>query len=93
MSKVSIADLKANLTRYLRKVRGGQTVTIFDRDTPIAQIVPCEVETPLEIRRATRKPSQLRLPRPPAKSTDSLSELLHDRASGSSRGGLDNLRR
>ena len=80
MSKVGIADLKANLSRHLRKVRGGRTLTVLDRETPIAQIVPYDAEAPLEVRRATRRPKDLRLPRAPASTTDSLSVLLQDRA-------------
>ena len=79
MSKVGIADLKANLSRHLRRVRGGRTITIVDRDTPVARIVPYDVETALEIRRATRKPGKLRLPAPLARTTDSLTLLLQDR--------------
>jgi antitoxin (DNA-binding transcriptional repressor) of toxin-antitoxin stability system len=81
MTKVRIADLKARLSAHLRKVRNGSTLTVFDRDTPIATIVPYEANIPLEIRRATRKPSQTRLPAPPAAPTDSLSVLLQDRSS------------
>jgi prevent-host-death family protein len=81
MSKVGIADLKANLSRHLRSVRGGRTITVVDRDTPVARIVPYGAETGLEIRRATRTPGELRLPPPPAKTTDSLALLLRDRAS------------
>ena len=81
MSKVGVADLKAHLSQHLRKVRRGQTVTVLDRDTPIARIVPYGLDAPLEIRRATRKPSSLRLPPRPAAATDSLSELLKDRTS------------
>jgi prevent-host-death family protein len=81
MSKVGIADLKAHLSRHLRRVRGGRTITVMDRDTPVARIVPYDAETPLEVRRATRKPSDLRLPRPTPSATDSLSVLLRDRAS------------
>ena len=80
MSKVGIADLKAHLSEHLRKVRGGRAVTILDRATPIAQIVPYETEAPLEIRRATREPHELRLPPPPSRPTDSLSLLLRDRS-------------
>ena len=81
MKTVGIADLKAHLSGHLRKVRGGRTLTVLDRDTPIAQIVPYESEAPLEVRSATRRPSDLRLPPPPAAPTDSLSVLLQDRAS------------
>jgi prevent-host-death family protein len=81
MSKVGIADLKAHLSQHLRRVRGGRTITVFDRDTPVAQIVPYDVATALEIRRATRRPGELRLPPPLAKATDSLTVLLQVRAS------------
>lgn len=80
MSKVGIADLKAHLSEHLRKVRGGRTLTVVDRNTPVAKIVPVESEPPLDVRRATRKPSELRIPRPPARPIDSLAVLLQDRA-------------
>ena len=81
MSKVGIADLKAHLSQHLRRVRGGRTITVVDRETPVAQIVPYDVAAALEIRRATRKPGELHLPAPLAKVTDSLTVLLQDRAS------------
>jgi len=80
MSKVGIADLKAHLSHHLRKVRTGRTITILDRDTPVAQIVPYDAKTPLEVRRAVRKPSDLRIPSPTSGPTDSLRALLQDRA-------------
>ena len=80
MRKVGIADLKAHLSEHLRKVRRGQTLTVLDRETPIARIVPFDQDTPLDVRRASRPPSSLRLPPPPSKPTDSLSVLLEDRA-------------
>jgi antitoxin (DNA-binding transcriptional repressor) of toxin-antitoxin stability system len=40
MNGVRIADLKSRLSEHLRKVRGGSSLTILDRDTPIARIVP-----------------------------------------------------
>jgi prevent-host-death family protein len=49
MSDVGIADLKARLSEHLRSVRNGGTLTVLDRDTPIARIVPYAVQ-PLEIR-------------------------------------------
>jgi prevent-host-death family protein len=81
MTKVGIAELKAHLSEHLRRVRGGRTLTVFDRDTPVARIVPYDSESPLEIRRATRKPRALRLPAPLPVKTDSLSTLLEDRTS------------
>ncbi len=40
MTTVSISDLKANLSRYLREVRRGGEVQVLDRGAPIARLVP-----------------------------------------------------
>ena len=40
MKAVSISDLKANLSRYLRDVRRGSEVQVLDRGTPVARLVP-----------------------------------------------------
>lgn len=40
MPSVQIAELKNNLSAYLRKVRTGEEVIICDRSSPIAKIVP-----------------------------------------------------
>ena len=40
MNSVNIADLKNNLSRYLARVRQGAELTVLDRDTPIARILP-----------------------------------------------------
>lgn len=40
MTGIRIADLKSRLSEHLRKVRAGSSLTILDRDTPIARIVP-----------------------------------------------------
>lgn len=81
MSRVRIAELKAHLSEHIRRVRGGRSLTVLDRDTPVARIVPYDAEEPLQIRRAARKPRELRLPPPPPGRTDSLAALLDDRAS------------
>lgn len=78
MKAVGIADLKARLSEHLKSVRKGRTITVLDRDTPVAQIVPFGAE-PLAVRRATRRLKDLRLPSPPSKQTDSLAALLDDR--------------
>ena len=38
MEKASVSRLKNALSAYLRKVRAGQTVIIYDHDVPIARI-------------------------------------------------------
>ena len=54
MKGVGIADLKARLSEHLKAVRKGGTITVLDRNTPVAQIVPFITE-PIEVRRATRR--------------------------------------
>lgn len=78
MKTVGIADLKARLSEHLRAVRKGKTLTVMDRTTPVARIVPYAAE-PLAVRRATRRARDLRLPAPPVAPTDSLAVLLDDR--------------
>jgi antitoxin (DNA-binding transcriptional repressor) of toxin-antitoxin stability system len=78
MSDVRIAELKARLSEHLRSVRNGGTLTVLDRDTPIARIVPY-TSPPLEIRKATRRLRDLKLPPKPAKRTDSVAILVEDR--------------
>jgi len=67
MADVKIADLKSRLSEYLRKVRGGRTLTVFDRDTPIARIVPYEDNSgSLKVRTAVPGAPRLnRVPLPP----------------------------
>jgi antitoxin (DNA-binding transcriptional repressor) of toxin-antitoxin stability system len=78
MTPVRIADLKARLSAHLKTVRKGRTLTVFDRDTPIAQIVPFAAES-VEVRRATRRAKDLKRPPRLSRATDSLALLLEDR--------------
>ena len=39
-SVVKVSELKAKLSGYLARVRRGETVTVCDRRTPIAKLVP-----------------------------------------------------
>jgi prevent-host-death family protein len=78
MKTVGIADLKARLSEHLRSVRQGRSLTVVDRDTPVARLVPYAAE-PIEVRRATRRARDLPPPMAPRKPTDSLAVLLDDR--------------
>ena len=40
MSSVSVSDLKARLSHYLREVRRGGEVQVFYRGKPVARLVP-----------------------------------------------------
>ena len=67
MSRVRVADLKSRLSEHLRKVRAGRSVTVLDRDTPIARIVPYEEQgSSLTVRHPLPgAPSLKRIPLPP----------------------------
>ena len=78
MKTVGIADLKARLSEHLRAVKKGRTLTVLDRDTPVAHLVPIERGS-LEIRQASRRARDLPTPPPRVARTDSLAVLLADR--------------
>jgi prevent-host-death family protein len=44
MTTVSISELKANLSRYVRKVRRGSEVQVLDRGKPVARLVPAVMD-------------------------------------------------
>jgi prevent-host-death family protein len=81
MRKVRIAELKAHLSAHLKAVRKGATVTVMDRDTPIARIVPYreQAATRLRVRAPLRKLHSTPLPPPLSVPVDSLSALLEER--------------
>src|SRR5688572_29245330 len=98
MKKARIAELKNNLSRYLEHVRGGETVLVLDRTTPIARIVPLHRESAagtdaddrlarLErqglVRRGTgQRPDWLGRRRPPKLRGSVLGDLLRERRAG-----------
>jgi prevent-host-death family protein len=47
---VRIAELKSRLSEFLRSVRAGRVLTIYDRDTPVARLVPVEGASLLTVR-------------------------------------------
>ena len=48
--RVGVAELKARLSEYLRRVRRGETITVLDRETAIARILPLADADPLSVR-------------------------------------------
>lgn len=76
--KTKIAEFKAQLSYYLKIVRSGREVTVMDRETPIARVVPYHAgrDQKLSIHPAARTPKNLaHLHIPPAKNVDSLAML------------------
>ncbi len=82
MKDVKIADLKSRLSHYLREVRAGEIVTILDRSTPIARIVPIDFADDIVITKpAAGAPpiGRVKLPKPPKIDVDVVALLLEDR--------------
>ena len=83
MKSVKIAELKAKLSEHLREVRCGRSVTVVDRETPIAILIPyttdadaLTIRKPLRRRRSLRS---VRLPGPLKLDTDIVELLLEER--------------
>lgn len=75
-----VAELKAHLSAYLRAARRGQPVTVCDRNTPIARLVPYEpANGALSVREPLRALRDVALPAPLGRPVDSLSALLEER--------------
>jgi len=85
--KIKIADLKANLSRYLRDIKAGQSITVVDRNSPIALLIPLGTpnEEMLSVRAPIADPKKLGNIRSPLKkrknfsSLDILAELRGDK--------------
>lgn len=83
MNTVRIAELKAHLSEHLRSVRQGRSLTVLDRDTPIARLVPYGPQAEmLTIRRPSSSSSALHdvpLPPPLPRRVDIVALLLEGR--------------
>ena len=82
MKKVGIANLKSRLSEYLRAVRRGETITVLDRQTPIAEIVPVRQRVMLRVREPAPgdpAPNRIPLPKPLNLKIDIVQLLLEER--------------
>ncbi len=66
MKTISVTELKAHLSRELRRVRRGERIVVTDRDHAIAELIPYagaefEVIPPEKPKRPVRPPARLRL--------------------------------
>jgi prevent-host-death family protein len=77
---VKVAELKARLSEYLRAARRGHPVTVCERDTPIARLVPYPTGgEQLPVRYPVRALHDVPLPPPLGRPIDSLAALLEER--------------
>lgn len=81
MKQVRIAELKARLSEYLHAVRKGDTVTVLDRETPVARIVPI-TKSALRVREpraGSPPPNKVSIPPRRKLKVDVLQLLLEER--------------
>lgn len=77
---VKVAELKARLSAYLQAARRGHPVTVCERDTPIARLVPYRpAGEPLAVREPVGALHDVPLPPPLGRPVDSLAALLEER--------------
>jgi prevent-host-death family protein len=82
MKQVGIAELKARLSEFLRAVQGGESISVLDRNRPVAQIVPIRERPGLRIRKpatGSPKPNKVSLPKTSQLKIDVLDLLLEER--------------
>jgi prevent-host-death family protein len=82
MKPVGVAELKSRLSEYLRAVRKGHEITVMDRDTPVARLVPHLATGPLVVREpvtAYRTLGDIPLPPRARLRSDAVELLLEDR--------------
>jgi prevent-host-death family protein len=82
MRQVRIAELKSKLSEFLRAVQGGESITVLDRNTSIAQIVPMAEKPGIRIRKppaGATAPNKVLLPKPAKLELDVLELLLEER--------------
>jgi prevent-host-death family protein len=96
MKCAGVADVKANLSRYLEQVKRGQEIIVTDRGRPVAKLVPLPPTEEAESARRERliragvilpgkgrlRRSLLKPPRGPRASAGVLDALLEERAQG-----------
>lgn len=82
MKQVRIAELKARLSEYLRAVRGGESIAVLDRDTPVAQLIPVRERSTLRVRKpapGAPPPNRVPVPRRAKLKMDVVQILLEQR--------------
>ncbi len=65
--RANIAVLKANLSRYLRRVQAGEELIVMDRATAIAKVIPYRIPNDDFVVIPAKKPFRHFWDRPPVK--------------------------
>lgn len=82
MKTTSVADLKAHLSRYLRRVEQGEEIVVTSHRHPVARLLPVEPSALLRASPAARPWTDWNKIRgvKPLKPVDPVALLLEDRA-------------
>lgn len=67
MANVGIRELRDGLSRHLRMVENGGTVTVTDHGRPVARIVPIDRSSKLDDLIASGRATAARVPKSPAR--------------------------
>ena len=81
MDTVSVAELKARLSHYLREVRAGKSYTVLSRDVPVATLGPYGLDEldDLEVIEPTEDPATWgQIDLPPLKLSRDILEYLDE---------------
>jgi len=87
MKTVNISDLKAQLSAHIQFVRDGEEVLVFDRNRPVARIVPIRLQDRSEQERRLlvrgvltpplkRRPAPVSWPQPPGNVSDEVIDQI-----------------
>lgn len=81
--EVGIRELRADLSRWLKRVENGEEILVTDRGKPIARITPANGRSKLDdliargLARPPKRPPRTVLP-PPIKARGTVSDLVRD---------------
>lgn len=81
--EVGVRALRADLSRWLKRVEAGEELTITDRGTPIARITPANGRSRLDeliaagLVTPAKRPVRTELP-PPLEARGTVSDLVRD---------------
>ncbi len=84
-ARVRVAEFKAHLSAWLRRVQSGEVITVCDRNQPIARVAPyAAAASPLTIRRGSGLLRDILLARAGSgrRKVTTLALLLADRRGG-----------
>lgn len=85
MDRIGVRELRQNASKYLERVKAGESLEITQHGQPVAQMIPMQRLSPFErlvaegkVQRATRDLLELGPPLPPEPGQRPTSEILDE---------------